>query len=112
MVLLALLACHGTSGPEPTKDTRIDHAGTDDASDGTAMSLGPRIAADGQDVYVTWFDGRDGAYDIYVQASHDGGATWMEAPVRVDEDTPGSAYSASPRLAVDGQRVAIVWEDS
>lgn len=81
--------------------------------DGAAMSLAPRVVAVGDDVYVVWFDNRDGAYDIYLQASHDGGATWLEEATRVDSDGEGEAYSAWPRLAADGDgNVVVAWEDS
>lgn len=81
--------------------------------EGDAMSLGPRVVAAGDDVYVAWFDARDGAYDIYLQASRDRGQTWLAAPTRVDADAEGEAYSAWPRLAADGEgTVLVVWEDS
>ena len=81
--------------------------------EGEAMSLAPRVVAVGDQAYVAWFDNRDGAYDFYVQATADGGATWLEAPTRVDTDPAGDAYSAWPRLAAneDG-RVVVAWEDS
>lgn len=81
--------------------------------EGTAMSLGPQVVAAGDRVVVAWFDGRNGAYDIFVQASADGGRTWLESPTRVDDDGPGEAYSASPRLvATAGGAVVVTWEDS
>ncbi|MDP2304572.1 MAG: sialidase family protein [Pseudomonadota bacterium] len=81
--------------------------------EGVAMSLGPRVVAVGDSAYVAWFDNRDGAYDIYVQATRDGGATWLEAPSRVDTDDAGASYSAWPRLAADDDgRVVVTWEDS
>lgn len=80
--------------------------------DGRTMSLGPRVAVTGSDVHVSWFDSAFGAYDIFVASSTDGGASFSE-PLRVDSDSPGSAYSASPVLAVneDGG-VFVAWEDS
>lgn len=81
--------------------------------EGEAMSLGPRVVAAGDAAYVAWFDNRDGAYDIYVQATADGGATWLAEPTRVDTDTAGEAYSAWPRLAANADgRVVVAWEDS
>ncbi len=81
--------------------------------EGEAMSLGPRVVATGSSAYVAWFDNRDGAYDIYVQATDDRGETWLDSPTRVDTDDAGEAYSAWPRLAAneDG-RVVVAWEDS
>lgn len=81
--------------------------------EGEAMSLGPRVIATADAAYVAWFDNRHGAYDIYVQATVDAGATWLAEPTRVDTDDAGEAYSAWPRLAAntDG-RVVVAWEDS
>jgi len=81
--------------------------------DGDYMSLEPRIFAVGSSVYVTWFDSRYGAYDIFLNASTDGGATWLPEPVRVDSGDAGSAYSAHPVLAADENgNVIVAWEDS
>ncbi len=80
--------------------------------DGAAMSLGPRVVAVGDDVYVAWFDNRNGAYDIYLQASHDDGATWLPDAVRADSDPAGNAYSAWPSLAATKSGVIVAWEDS
>jgi hypothetical protein len=90
------------------EDVRIDGD-----LEGEAMSLAPRVVAAGDSAYVAWFDNRDGAYDIYVQATRDSGASWLEAPTRVDTDDAGEAYSAWPRLAADDEgRVVVTWEDS
>lgn len=83
----------------------------DEDPDGSAMSLGPQVVASEDHVYVTWFDQRNGAYDIYLQASADNGDRWLDAATRVDSDDIGAAYSANPRLAADGERVIVAWED-
>jgi len=81
--------------------------------DGLHMSLGPNVIAAGGSVYVAWFDSPDGAYDIYLQASTDGGRTWRDGPARVESDGAGAAYSAWPHLVADGEgTVVVVWEDS
>lgn len=80
--------------------------------DGFTMSLGPQIVAAGSDVHVAWYDSQNGAYDIFVASSLDGGQTFR-APVRVDSDDPGDAYSAAPRIAATaGGQVYVTWEDS
>ncbi len=85
----------------------------DDDAEGRAMSLGPRVVAAGDRVAVAWFDNRDGAYDIYVRSSTDEGRTWNDAPVRVDTDDAGAAWSAWPQLALDEDGTLVVtWEDS
>lgn len=85
----------------------------DDDPGGAAMSLGPELAVAEEGVYLTWFDGRDGAYDILLRASTDGGATWGGGPVRVDSDVAGAAWSGWPRLVAGaGGRVVVAWEDT
>lgn len=93
-------------------DTWSEEVNIDLDDEGKNMSLGPQLAAVGDDVYVAWYDSRNGAYDIYVAGSHDGGDTFEE-PTRVDSDDQGSAYSASPRIAaVSGGVVYVAWEDA
>ncbi|MBN2798756.1 MAG: exo-alpha-sialidase [Deltaproteobacteria bacterium] len=84
----------------------------DDDEDGKAMSLGPQIAAAGTQVHIAWYDAVNGAYDILVASSTDQGLSFA-APVRVDSDVAGEAYSASPQIAIDGMsHVYVAWEDS
>jgi hypothetical protein len=79
--------------------------------DGDWNSMDPQVKVAGTHVHVSWYDGRDGAYDIYYTYSSDSGMTWLDE-TRVDTDDAGSAYSAKPRMAVDGVgRVHVVWED-
>lgn len=93
------------------RDFLSDDIRLDADPDGTAMSLGPQVVASEDFVYVAWFDQRNGAYDIYLQASEDRGERWFDEPRRVDSDEIGAAYSANPRLAADGERVVVAWED-
>jgi hypothetical protein len=81
--------------------------------DGNSMSLGPRIAGTGNNLFVTWYDGLNGAYDILVASSGDAGLTWRD-PTRVDSDNAGSSYSGVPRIATDesANNVWVVWEES
>jgi hypothetical protein len=84
----------------------------DDDPDGDHMSLGPRVLAVGGSVYATWFDARNGAYDVYARPSHDGGDGWGDL-VRVDGGEAGEAYSSWPEIAAeDNGRVYVAWEDS
>lgn len=95
------------------RDWLEEDVAIDGDPEGDAMSLAPRVVAVGDAAYVTWFDNRDGAYDIYVQASDDAGATWLDEPSRVDSDGAGAAYSAWPTLVADGDgNVVVAWEDS
>ncbi len=84
----------------------------DDEDDEKTASLAPRMVVAGSSVWVTWYDSRDGAYDIYVNASTDAGETWLGRPTRVDTDEAGEAWSGSPAIATDGAGlVVIAWED-
>lgn len=88
-------------------DTNLD---ADD--EGDTISKGPRIDATGDRVHVVWFDDVNGAYDIFAATSGDGGASFG-APVRVDSDDEGDAYSAWPELvAAPGGYLYVAWEDS
>ncbi|MBX2803805.1 MAG: glycoside hydrolase [Myxococcales bacterium] len=82
--------------------------------DGTTMSLEPQITGFSQDLFVAWYDSANGAYDIFVTSSNDGGGTWRDT-IRVDSDVPaGSAYSARPQVAMsdDAEFMWVAWEDA
>jgi len=83
-----------------------------DDPNGRAMSLTPRIVLVGAELHVAWSDARSGAYDIYVASSTNRGISFG-APVRVDSDAPGSAFSAFPQIAANAEgNVLVVWEDA
>ncbi|TVQ90556.1 MAG: exo-alpha-sialidase [Deltaproteobacteria bacterium] len=80
--------------------------------DGRAMSLMPQIVAKGWEIHVVWSDNRGGTFDIFSSSSDDGGANFTE-PQRVNSNPPGSAFSAFPAVATDGDGlVVVVWEDA
>ncbi|MEZ4241316.1 MAG: sialidase family protein [Myxococcota bacterium] len=85
----------------------------EDDPDGLTMSLAPAVALAGGVAHVAWADNDAGAYDILVASSGAGGASWS-APVRLDSDGPGQAYSARPQIATsrDGTHVWVAWEDA
>lgn len=84
----------------------------DEDPDGLAVSINPTISNVDDDVYVVWQDGQDGAHDIYLQRSPDGGTTWQDDPIRVDTDPAGDAYSGKPIVAADAEgHVVVVWEE-
>ena len=79
---------------------------------GSGVSYHPQIVAwEGGDVAVVWWDERDGRADVYLRRSRDGGATWPEAERRLDPGAPGEETSRDVRLAVDGDRLALTWEE-
>jgi hypothetical protein len=79
---------------------------------GASPSEGPRIAAVGPLVAVTWTDLRNSATnaDVYFNRSFDGGSTWLANDVRLDVGTAaGSANSLSPEIASTGSEVHVTW---
>lgn len=93
----------------------------DNDPDGFAISQGPKVALFEGQVHVTWYDQVEGAPDVYVATSVNGGRRF-ELPVRVsggefDEETeqggPGSAWNGNPDIAIDPSgRIYIVWEST
>jgi hypothetical protein len=68
------------------------------------------IAASNAGVVVV-YDLFDPSWDTYFRGSMDGGRTWVEPSVRMDDD-PGTAPTNNPVAAVDALgRVAAAWSD-
>ena len=90
-------------------DVRVDLG-----EDRPAQAWIPRASVVGLDVTVTWYDPRNGAFDVFASHSQDGGEHW-NGPVRIDADIPaGSANSVRPQVAMGpaGERVWIAWTDA
>lgn len=68
----------------------------------------PSLAVNENTLHVTWYDQRDGNYEIYYKRSADGGITW-EPDMRL---TGNPAVSYSPSIAVNGNVVHLVWYDT
>ena len=88
------------------QDVRIN---TDPA--GTANAFLPEIAWGGSRLVVTWYDDREGAFDVLLSTSEDGGTTWAEEETRLDTDGEGAANSLAPSLCVSAERAHVVWYD-
>jgi hypothetical protein len=72
----------------------------------------PQIAAGkGDDLYVTWADGRSGDEDVLLRRSKDGGATWAD-PVKVNDNGADGTMQFLPKVDVapDG-RVSVLFLD-
>jgi hypothetical protein len=97
-------------------DIRID--GGDDP--GSHNSFSPKLAADGDNIYVAWHDARnantpEGPRDIYANYSLDGGIDWSSVAVPVEDPTnnkPGFFNSRFPAVVVKGNQALIAWEDA
>lgn len=90
-------------------DTRLDTG----SLPGSSASTKPRIQASGDAIYVIWLDAQDGQTDVYFNRSFDAGATWLAAPIRLDVGSaPGAAACDLPNLALNGDKLAAVWQDA
>lgn len=78
---------------------------------GVGASTDPKVSCDGDRVYVTWRDDRDGEPDIYVNVSGDAGASWLVSDVRVSSATAGSAASHDPEICSQGGNLYVLWAD-
>lgn len=65
----------------------------------------PSLAVSGNIVHLTWYDERDGNYEIYYKRSTDGGLTW-ETDTRLTNN-PGYSWSSS--IVTSGDLVHLVW---
>ncbi len=108
--LAVVLATSVCAAAQRTPDIRLDTDGP-----GAWNSNSPEIAAVGSNVYVAWADTRNSLlgtrFDMYCNASTDGGATWLTQDVRVNAGLPG-LLSDTPRLAVSDAAVYVTWSDN
>ena len=84
---------------------------------GNVDQASPDIAASGNDIYIVWQDRRNGNWDIYFKASHDGGNSFG-SDTRVDDTSRTSTLTddgtdqTDPEIAIDGDgNIFIVWTD-
>ena len=73
----------------------------------TASTWNPDITINESNVYVVWMDETLGNYEIYFRRSIDGGATWKS----IKNLSNNTGDSSSPRIAVNGSNVYVVWSD-
>ena len=79
-----------------------------------ASNSTPSLAAAGRDVAAIWTATKDGAADVYLSVSHDGGSTFS-APVRVNHQAgdAGATPEQPPRVVISGPANArvftVVW---
>jgi hypothetical protein len=96
-------------------DIRLDSGPTAEG-----WSRDPKIAMQGNSVYVTWYDNRNDTidpiyWDIYYNRSLDAGDTWLATDVRVDSGVPAGgagSHSVKPVIAANGADVVVAWPDT
>ncbi len=82
----------------------------DGGTAGAAASNGVVMTGNATDLFVAWADDRDGAPDVRLTGSVDGGATWSP-DVRLDTDAAGASGSTAPTIACANRRVYGAWAD-
>jgi len=81
-------------------------------TDSTVNEAGaPQLKVEGNLLYVTWTDLRNGLRDVFFQASVDAGATWLSSDVRINTNAAGDSDSTTPALASSGEYVYVVFAD-
>lgn len=78
--------------------------------EGDAASEEVEMCCDGATVYVLWHDERDNEHDVFFNRSTDGGASWLQDDVRVNQST-GAAVLGSASVCCEGSNVFVVWSD-
>jgi len=108
-----------TEGSVYYPDSQIDHPPSPPSGPTNVNQINPAMAGNGNGVlYAVWEDGRNGGVfnrDIYFTLSTDGGFTWAEDDIRVNDDDPlpHTANQNKPDLAYDPSRDLLyaVWQD-
>jgi len=94
-----------------------DDKALDNDPDGYAISLGPKLALFEGQVHVVWYDQVEGAPDVFISTSVNGGRKFNE-PVRIsnareDEELAGTSWNGNPQIVIDAQGViTVVWEST
>ncbi len=76
------------------------------------ISSNPSIAVDNSGIiYLVWQDNRNGNRDIYFAKSSDGGSTWTDPEIRIDDDIT-SSNQGNPSIGVNSTgAIFVVWQD-
>ncbi|MCG3116813.1 MAG: hypothetical protein LLH30_14125 [Candidatus Manganitrophus sp. SA1] len=104
-LLFTLSGCKGENQPSPPELP----ANVINLSNTEALSIAPDSAASGETLYVAWQEHVGGQnMEVFLSRSGDGGATFG-APVNVSQT---AVFSGNPQVAVSGNFVYVVWEET
>ncbi|TAK06770.1 MAG: hypothetical protein EPO39_08110 [Candidatus Manganitrophaceae bacterium] len=104
-LLFLFSGCQGENSPSPPHlpDGVINLSKTD------ALSIAPSTAASGNTVYVVWQEHVGGQnMEVLLSRSGDGGAAFG-VPINLSRSI---LFSGNPKVAVSGNFVYVVWEES
>src|SRR5437867_4206393 len=93
------------NGSKPNQNS-TDHNLIFNLSNNTGHSEHPKVAVDGNNVYVVWADDTFGTRDIYFRKSTDNGCTFGET-IDISNLNGGSV---DPQIAASGNNVYVLWE--
>jgi len=77
-------------------------------SDATGTQMSPRVAFDGTNYLVVWYDSRGGSYDIYGTRVAQNGAVLNSSGIAISTATD---YQYFPNVSFDGTNYMVVWQD-
>jgi hypothetical protein len=117
--LVAVYAVACDCGPDnkpactlASSDIRVDKIpenGDEIESGGSLMC----VAGSGK-IYVAWIDDRTGTDAIWFNSSTDGGVTWLNSDVQVnqgDDTSEAASHVFQPAIACTDEAVYVAWED-
>jgi hypothetical protein len=86
-------------------DTRVDRSSP---TPGDSKDLA--LACSGEAVYAVYRDDRNGDYEVFLNASMNGGFIWGASDLKLETDTTVNEAGA-PQLKVEGNLIYVAWED-
>jgi hypothetical protein len=92
----------------PSKDNGATFGNATNLSNNSGESGSQRIAASGNNVYITWRDASPGNYEVFLIVSNDGGAGFSSV-LNLSNNASGSD---TPQIVVSDANVCVSWRDN